>query len=119
MARQSHGQGNTPGMSKTSKPGRPLFDPDWLPLLKKLPREPVAPKPSQPTPRQRMVLAIIKRRYPKGVPAGARIATLYGLIVRDWEAECARQKLTDPKIVKAVPGRDMVAYTLRAASLIP
>jgi hypothetical protein len=63
-----------------------------------------------------MILAIVKRRYRQGIPAGIKIATLHDLIVREWEAECAREKL--PQFVKAVPGRDMVAYTLRAASLI-
>ena len=78
-----------------------------------------SPKPWQPTQRQAMILAIIKRHYRRGIPAGVSIATLHGLIVKKWEAECARQKPTDPQLVKAVPGRDMVAYTLRNASLIP
>jgi hypothetical protein len=103
-------------MSKTSKPGRPLFDPDWLPLLKKISTR--ARRARRATPRQQVILAIIKGRYRKGVPAGTKIAMLHGLIEREWEAESARQKLTDPKIVKAVPGRDMIAYTLRDPSLI-
>ena len=82
------------------------------------PDELAKPKPWQPTERQRMILAIVKRHYRKGIPDGTSIATLHRLVRREWEAECARQKLTDPKIVKAVLGRDMVAYTLRAASLI-
>ena len=86
-----------------------------------LPDEPQQqlPKPWQPTQRQAMILAIIRRHYRRGIPAGVSIATLHGLIERKWEAECARQKPTDPQLVKAVPGRDMVAYTLRNASLIP
>jgi hypothetical protein len=103
-------------MVKHSKPEQPLFDPDWLPLLRKFPREPVAPEPSQPTQRQQVVLAIVKRRYPKGIPASIQIAALHRLVEQEWEAECARQKL--PQLLKAVSGRDMVAYTLRAASLI-
>jgi hypothetical protein len=74
-------------------------------------------KPWQPTKRQRVILAIVKRRYRRGVPAGVSIAALRRLVAREWEAGCARQKLTDPKEA-AVPERDMVAYTLRAASLI-
>jgi hypothetical protein len=77
-----------------------------------------SPKPWQPTQRQATILAIVKRRYRQGIPAGIKVAALHRLVEREWEAECARQKLTDPKFA-AVPGRDMVAYTLRAASLIP
>jgi hypothetical protein len=91
--------------------GRSMVRVEW-------PDEPQQQSP-QPTQRQVMVLAIIKRRYRKGIPPGIKIATLHELVRREWEAECARQKLTDPKFVKVVPGRDMVAYTLRAASLIP
>jgi hypothetical protein len=76
-------------------------------------------KPRQPTQRQRMLIAIVRRRYRKGIPAGVSIADLHRLIDKKWEAECARQKPFDPQLVKAVPERDMVAYTLRDASLIP
>ena len=77
-----------------------------------------SPKPWQPTQRQAMILAIVKRRYRQGIPTGTTIATLRELVRREWEAQCARQKITDTKFAKAVPGRDMVAYTLRAGSLI-
>src|SRR5437016_4625480 len=96
---------------KTSKPARPepeqppdlesLFDPRWFPLWKKRPKP--KPKPRRPTPRQQVILAIIRRRYRNGIPAGTKIAPLHRLVGREWEAECTRQKLTDPKIVKAVP----------------
>ena len=89
--------------------GRSMVRVEW-------PDEPQQQSP-QPTQRQAMILAIIKRHYRRGIPAGVSIATLHGLIVKKWEAECARQKPTDPQLVKAVPGRDMVAYTLRNASL--
>jgi hypothetical protein len=65
-----------------------------------------------------MILAIVKRRYPKRIPHGVTIAALHRLVEQKWKAECARQKLTDPNFA-AVPKRDMVAYTLRAVSLIP
>jgi hypothetical protein len=77
-----------------------------------------SPKPWQPTQRQAMILAIVKRRYRQGIPAGIKVAALHRLVEQKWKAECARQKLTDPNLT-AVPKRDMVAYTLRNASLIP
>jgi hypothetical protein len=83
-----------------------------------LPDEPQQ-QSQQPTPRQQIILAIVKRRYRKGIPTGIKVAALHRLVEQEWEAECARQKLTDQQLVKAVPKRDMVAYTLRAASLIP
>jgi hypothetical protein len=74
--------------------------------------------PWQPTPRQGVILAIVKRHYRQGVPAGVSIAALYRLVAQKWQSECARQKLLDPQF-KLVPGRDTVARTLRLASLIP
>src|SRR5262249_10338262 len=50
---------------------------------------PDEPQQPQPTQRQAMVLAIIKRRYRKGIPPGTKIATLHELVRREWEAECA------------------------------
>jgi hypothetical protein len=75
------------------------------------------PKPWRPTQKQGVILAIVKRHYRKGIPDGVAIAALHRLVEDEWKAECARQKLTDPKFATP-PGRDMVAYTLRAASLI-
>jgi hypothetical protein len=94
------------------------YDPETGRILVRAELPDEANEPWQPTPRQRVILAIIKRRYRKGIPPGIKIATLHELVGREWQAECARQELTNPKEA-AVPGRDMVAYTLRAASLIP
>jgi hypothetical protein len=96
------------------------YDPETGRIMVRVPNQEEEPAPLwQPTPRQGVILAIVKRRYPKGIiPVDTKIAALHRLVEQKWEAECARQKLTDPKEA-AVPGRDMVAYTLRDASLIP
>jgi hypothetical protein len=50
----------------------------------------------QPSLQKQMAEAIIKRRYPDGVPAGVRTATVHKEIGSDWPAECTERKY-DPK----------------------
>jgi hypothetical protein len=72
--------------------------------------------PSKPlTLRQKMIVAIVRRRYPQGIPESVGIADLHRLIVKQWESECARQKVETSK----PPNRDSVARALRQASLLP
>jgi hypothetical protein len=66
--------------------------------------------------RQKVAIAIVRRKYPNGVPLPADIAELTRLIRAQWEKECKRQGVVgriDPL------ERDAVAYTLRKAGLIP
>jgi hypothetical protein len=73
------------------------------------------PSPREFTLKQQMILAIVRRDYRgRALPD---IATIHRHVAKAevWEAECARQK---PPVKLAKPGRDTVARTLRAASLI-
>jgi hypothetical protein len=70
------------------------------------------PSPLQPTLKQQMILAIVRRAYRRGIPAGVTIADLHRLVAKTetWKAECARRK-----VELGAPGRDLVASTLRAS----
>jgi hypothetical protein len=103
-------RGRFAGHSYDPETGRIMVRVEW-------PNQEEEPAPWQPTPRQGVILAIVKRHYRRDVPAGVSIAALHRLVAQKWEAECARQNLIDPQF-KLVPGRDTVARTLRLASLI-
>ena len=72
--------------------------------------------PRQPTLREQMIVAIVRRRYPRDIPAGVSIAHLHRLVTNKWEAECSRRKIEPP--LPRPPHRDSVARALRHASLI-
>jgi hypothetical protein len=67
------------------------------------------------TPRQKVIVAIVCRRYPNGIPAKARIASLHRLVKEQWEQECRRQGVE----AERPPNRDTVKRTLQQASLLP
>jgi hypothetical protein len=80
---------------------------------------PDEPEPErQPTLREQMILAIVRRRYPRDIPAGVTIADLHRLVANPetWKAECERRKINPPH--PPPPNRDTVARALRRASLI-
>jgi len=66
--------------------------------------------PPQLTLRHRMILAIVQRRYPKGMPQGIGIAHLERLIEKEWPAECKRRGVSYP-----APKRDAVKRALNRA----
>jgi hypothetical protein len=72
------------------------------------------PPQRPPTLRAQMIVAIVRRRYPRDIPAGVTIAGLRRLVEKRWKAECARRKI-EPSLA---PNRDTVARALRDASLI-
>src|SRR6267142_7046610 len=61
--------------------------------------------PRQPTLRERMIVAIVRRRYKRDIPAEISIADLTRLVAKKWKAECDRQKI-EPS---PPPNRDSVA----------
>ncbi|HVI61943.1 MAG TPA: hypothetical protein VM910_05035 [Bradyrhizobium sp.] len=63
-------------------------------------------------------MAIVRRRYPRDIPAGVTIADLHRLVANPetWKAECERRKINPPH--PPPPNRDTVARALRRASLI-
>jgi hypothetical protein len=76
-------------------------------------------EPEKPlTLRQEMILAIVRRQYPRRIAAGVSIAALHRLVANPetWKTECDRRKINPPR--PPPPGRDSVARALRRASLI-
>jgi hypothetical protein len=74
--------------------------------------------PRQPTLKEQMIVAIVRRRYPRDIPADVSIADLHRLVANPetWKAECQRRKINPPH--PPPPNRDTVARALRRASLI-
>jgi hypothetical protein len=80
------------------------------PATKQAPASKKAPKLTM---RQKVALAIVRRRYPGDVPAD--IANLVRLLEVHWELECKRQNA-----VKVLPlKRDALGRLLRRMALIP
>ena len=57
--------------------------------------------------RHRMILAVVQRRYPKGIPPGVGIADLERLVAQKWSAECRRHGVDYP-----APKRDAIKRAL-------
>jgi hypothetical protein len=72
--------------------------------------------PEEPSPaltlRHRMILTIVHRRYPKGIPLGVGIADLERLVEQKWSAECRRYDVNYP-----APKRDAIKRALDRAVL--
>jgi hypothetical protein len=76
--------------------------------------EPPPSPPRQPTLREQMILAIVRRRYHRGIPANVSVADVHRHVADVWKAECERRKIKPSQ----APGRDSVTRALRHASLI-
>ena len=98
-------------MARRRPPGRPIrvrvieVD-DTGPIQTATIEWPEEPPP-QLTLRHRMILAIVQRRYPKGIPPGVGIADLERLVAQKWPAECRRHSVNYPP-----PKRDAVKRAL-------
>jgi hypothetical protein len=67
--------------------------------------------PRQLTLRHQMILAIVRGRFPEGVPDGVGIADLTRLVEQEWPAERQRQGVVWP-----APKRDAIKRALDRAA---
>ena len=107
-------------MARKRPPGWPIFrarvievdDHGPVQMAKiEWPDEFVEQQPPILTLRHQMILAIIRRRYPRGIPDGIGSADLERLVESKWPAECQRRGVNYP-----APKRDAIKRALDRAA---